>query len=73
MQASRGELQALAVNMVVVATYWLSFEYVRNPRNLNESEALANGVFHVMALAAPFLSGRARQLFDDLAKRYVTA
>jgi len=26
-----------------------------------------------MALAAPFLSGRARQLFDDLAKRYVTA
>jgi AcrR family transcriptional regulator len=73
MRASRGELQALAVNMVVVATYWLSFEYVRNPRNLNESEALANGVYHVMALAAPFLTGRARELFDQLAKRYVAA
>lgn len=71
MQATRGELQALAVNMVVVATYWLSFEYVRDPRHLDESVALARGVFHVMALAAPFLRGRARQLFDELALRYV--
>jgi len=73
MRATRGELQALTVNMVVVATYWLSFEYVRDPRHLDESAALARGVFHVMALAAPFLKGRARQLFEDLAKRYVAA
>jgi AcrR family transcriptional regulator len=73
MRATRGELSALAVNMVVVATYWLSFEYVRNPRRQNESETLANGVFHVMTLAAPFLIGRARALFDDLARRYLEA
>ena len=32
MQASRGELQALATNMAVIATYWLPFEYARDPR-----------------------------------------
>jgi AcrR family transcriptional regulator len=71
MSATRAEIQAMVDNMVVVATYWLSFEYVRNPRHLNESDALANGVFHVMALSAPFLTGRARQLFEDLARRYI--
>lgn len=72
MRATRVELDALTVNMTVVATYWLSFEYVRNPRNLRENDALARGVFQVMALAAPFLSGRARELFATVAKDYVS-
>lgn len=73
MRATRSELDALTINMAVVATYWLSFEYVRNPRHLKENDALARGVFQVMALAAPFLSGRARELFEVLAKGYVSA
>ena len=32
MRASLGEIQTLAVNMTVIATYWLSFCFVRNPR-----------------------------------------
>ena len=32
MQASRIERDALADNIVVVASYWMSYEYVRNPR-----------------------------------------
>jgi AcrR family transcriptional regulator len=71
MRAGRGELEALSTNMVVVATYWLSYEYVRDPRHLNENAALARGIFQVMALASPFLVGRARELFDELAKNYI--
>ncbi len=73
MQALPGELDSLAVNMVVVATYWLSFEYVRNPRNPQEGELLARGAYQVMALAAPFLGGDSRRLFEKLAAEYVLA
>ena len=37
MQASRGELQALATNMAVIATYWLPFEYARDPRQIGRA------------------------------------
>jgi hypothetical protein len=73
MKALPGELDSLAVNMVVVATYWLSFEYVRNPRNPREGELLARGAYQVMALAAPFLGGDSRRLFEKLAAEYVLA
>jgi len=73
MKALPVELDSLATNMVVVATYWLSFEYVRNPRNPQEGDLLARGVFQVMALAAPFLSGDSRMLFEKLAAEYLQA
>jgi AcrR family transcriptional regulator len=73
MKALPAELASLAINMVVVATYWLSFEYVRNPRNPQEGELLARGAYQVMALAAPFLVGDARKLFEKLAQAYVEA
>ncbi len=72
MIASRAEIKSLSENMVVVSTYWLSYEYVRNPRSLNEGEAMSRGIFQVMSLAAPFLVGRARELFSRLADRYLT-
>lgn len=73
--ATSGELDALATNMVVVATYWLSYEYVLNPRRFTEPEfvaqVVARGCYQVMALAAPYLAGPARQLFERLAGSYV--
>lgn len=71
MQASRLERQALADNLVVVATYWLSYEYVRNPRQPLNEVAAQRGAFQVLALAAPFLRGRSRGLFEKLAKKYL--
>lgn len=71
MRASAAELKALATNIVVVATYWLSFEFVREPRKPLDGEALARGVFQVMALAAPYLVGDSRRLFEQLAAKYV--
>ncbi|MCX7161526.1 MAG: TetR/AcrR family transcriptional regulator [Rhodocyclales bacterium] len=71
MKATPAEIQALAINMTVVATYWLSFEFVSDPRKKIGSENLARGAFQVMALAAPYLTGRSRKLFDELSENYL--
>jgi AcrR family transcriptional regulator len=71
MRASATEIDALATNMALMATYWLSFEYVRDPRHLKESEVLARGVYQVMAMVAPYLEGAARALFGRLAREYL--
>jgi AcrR family transcriptional regulator len=51
--------RTLSASMSVVVTYWLSYEYVRNPRHAMEPEsagdALARGARHVMLLLAPYL------------------
>src|SRR6476661_1734333 len=53
------DAQPVATAMVVVLTYWLSYEYVKNPRKALEPEsagpALLRGAFHVLALLAPYL------------------
>ena len=71
MRATRGEIQTLAVNMTVIATYWLQFEFVRNPRQPLDGAALLRGAYQVMALAAPYLVGGAREHFDTLAAQYL--
>jgi AcrR family transcriptional regulator len=73
MKATPAEIQALAVNMTVVATYWLSFEFVRDPRKKIDGASLSRGAFQVMALAAPYLVGRSRKLFEEVSKNYLTA
>lgn len=77
MQARPSEIEALATNMVVVATYWLSYEYVRNPRRFDEesamSAALQRGCYQVLSMIAPYLEGEARPLFEKLAHEYLHA
>ena len=72
MRAEPAEIQALAINMTVVATYWLSFEFVSDPRKKIDGKSLARGAFQVMALAAPYLAGRSRELFEELSRNYVS-
>jgi AcrR family transcriptional regulator len=71
MRAAPAEIKTLAENIVLVASYWMSFEFARNPRAAQDGETLARGAFHVIALAAPYLEPRERALFDQLAKRYI--
>jgi AcrR family transcriptional regulator len=75
LSANPRELEALAINMVVVATYWLSYSYVLDPRRSNEpavvSAALQRGCYQTLALAAPYLRGDARALFERLAVEYL--
>jgi AcrR family transcriptional regulator len=75
LQAGAREIEALATNMVVVATYWLSYSYVLDPRRFNEpaviGAALQRGCYQVMALTSPYLTGQSRALFEQLAAEYL--
>jgi len=71
MRASPAEIAPLAENIVLIASYWMSFEFARAPKATQDAKTLARGAFHVIALAAPYLEPRERQLFDELAKRYI--
>jgi AcrR family transcriptional regulator len=71
LSATPGEIDALATNMAVVITYWLSFEYVRNPRNPQEGPIAARGAYQVMALLTPFLVGESRAHVERLAREYL--
>ena len=75
LSATPREVEALATNMVVVTTWWLSHEYVRNARHFSEPAAqaamVARGAYQVLVLAAPYLNGQARELFERLATQYL--
>ncbi|MEQ1808102.1 MAG: TetR/AcrR family transcriptional regulator, partial [Burkholderiaceae bacterium] len=56
-------------------TYWLSFEYVRDPRHALEPEfastALARGAFHMLSLLLPYLEAHQREHLHALSRRYI--
>jgi hypothetical protein len=62
--------------MVVVLTYWLSFEYVKDPRNALEpasaQAALMRGAHHVLNLLVPYLEASQRTHLLNLAGAYST-
>jgi AcrR family transcriptional regulator len=64
-----------ATSMVVVVTYWLSFEYVRDPRRALEAEAAARamgrGGYHALALLMPHLDVASRAHLQTLAAAYL--
>ncbi|HYD76757.1 TetR/AcrR family transcriptional regulator [Ramlibacter sp.] len=65
-----------AESMVVVLTYWLSFEYVRDPRRALEPEsaqaALMRGAHHVLHLLVPYLRPDQREHLLALAGAYTS-
>ena len=68
------EVDATATSMVVVLTYWLSYEYVRDPRRALEPEsaqlALMRGAHHVLNLLAPYLEQGQRMHLLGLVAAY---
>ena len=68
------ETEPTATSMVVVLTYWLSFEYVRDPRHAlepdNAQQALLRGASHVLNLLAPYLETSQRQHLMTLTSAY---
>lgn len=70
------EVEATATSMVVVLTYWLSFEYVRDPRNALEpgsaQAALLRGAHHVLNLLVPYLEAQQRTHLQHLIGAYST-
>ena len=67
----------MATAMVVVLTYWLSYEYVRDPRHALEpgqaAAALGRGAYHALALLLPHLDDGSRTHLRALAAAYVDA
>jgi AcrR family transcriptional regulator len=74
MQIDARNVEPVATAMVVVLTYWLSFEYVRDPRNALEPEsagaALLRGAFHVLSLLSPYLETAQREHLHSLVGNY---
>jgi AcrR family transcriptional regulator len=68
--APPAEIRALATNMCVVATFWLSFEHARRPRGEPD---IGRGVYQVISLAAPYLQGNSRALLEKLSQEYVAS
>jgi len=70
----RRDVPAVATAMVVVLTYWLSYEYVREPRKALEPESaaatLARGAWHVLSLLSPYLEPEAREHLATVAGPY---
>ena len=68
------EVDATATSMVVLLTYWLSFEYVRNPRHAlepaNAQSALMRGAHHVLSLLVPYLEPAEKSHLQSLAGAY---
>ncbi len=74
MRIAARDVEPVATAMVVLLTYWLSFEYVRDPRKALEPEsagaALLRGAFHVLSLLLPYLDADQREHLHALVANY---
>lgn len=77
LQLDGGEIEPTATGMTVLLTYWLSFEYVRDPRRAlepdNAQRALMRGAHHVLHLLSPHLQAQQRDHLQRLAGAYAEA
>ncbi|MBA3507650.1 MAG: TetR/AcrR family transcriptional regulator [Betaproteobacteria bacterium] len=74
MRATEREIAALASNIVLVSTYWMSYQRIGRPTtNMAagaEAARLDHAALQVMALIAPFLLGSGRLLIERLGEGY---
>ncbi len=75
MLASEREIGALAANVVVVSTYWMSWQRVAGlatgPPGEHRDVSLDHAAYQVLALIAPFLVGDGRTLIERLGDDYL--
>ena len=75
MQATEREIGAIAANVALVSTYWMSWQRVTSARSAgagdNPQESLDRAAYQVMALIAPFLVGDGRTLIERLGEDYL--
>jgi hypothetical protein len=72
MSPEEGDL--CATQMVVMLTWWLSYEYARDPRHALEDaqaqSALLRGARHVLGLILPYLTTEPREHLRQLLLAY---
>ena len=73
-QANAAEQSHIATRMLVLLTWWLSYEYVLQPRSAlkpgQEQSALLRGAYHVLMLLAPHLDAPAGAHLRQLTAAY---
>ena len=70
MRATPDEIEATAENVLLVATFWMNFNIVRNGRAESDQDDLTHGIYQVMLLIAPFLRDTERAHLNTLARAY---
>lgn len=72
--ATPAETETICTNIGIIGTYWLSFQFVLNPRQYNDAAIIRKNLhaisFQVISLMAPFLRGHAREKFEELAANH---
>jgi AcrR family transcriptional regulator len=75
MRMDADNIETLSASLSVMVTYWLSYEYVRNPRQAMEPAsaglALTRGAQHVLALLTPYMAdAQVQQHLQSLTAAY---
>jgi len=74
MRATQREIESLASNVMLVSTYWMSYQRIgrtaAEPAPGADSTRLDYAVLQVLALIAPFLLGSGRALIERLGDDY---
>ena len=71
-RADRAKFTALARNVVLVSTYWMSFQRLSGGLSMRgDPPDVGLAAYQVMALIAPYLEGEARALLDRLGADYL--
>jgi hypothetical protein len=71
LNVSKAERQAFAGNMIMIATYWLSYQFVLHPRLDPDGATLTRGIVSALSLANPYLEPEAHALFEHLSQAYL--
>jgi AcrR family transcriptional regulator len=72
MDVSDAELSALATNVMIVVTYWMSFQRLSRPGHDQDAGGMRfeHAAAQVLALLAPYLHGPDRALVEPLSVAY---
>jgi len=70
MDASEREISALADNVALIATYWISYQKISANAGKAAPVSLDRAAYQVLTLIAPFLRGDARRLLERLSRDY---
>jgi AcrR family transcriptional regulator len=71
MRASEREIAAIADNVALVATFWISYQRIAAQQPDAEAVNLDRAAYQVLSLIAPFLQGSSRALLDRLSLDYL--
>ena len=71
MLASEREIAAIAENVALVATFWISYQRIAAQQPDGEAVNLDRAAYQVLSLIAPFLQGSSRALIDRLSQDYL--